>query len=118
MQAGSLQLDMPLDPGIARFVHILRAGGIETFESCQGGDGHACPEPIVRFCGDGAAGFRAFAIAKENGMPVLKVGLVYRVTNEMLLTGPWWEMIFSTMDRAETTCLPEQACCSARNEDD
>jgi hypothetical protein len=40
-----------LDPGIAPYVDALRAEGVETFESCEGGDGHAYPEPTVRFAG-------------------------------------------------------------------
>lgn len=35
-----LELDMPLDEGIAYAVHVLRGGGIETYESCEGGPGH------------------------------------------------------------------------------
>ena len=61
---------MPLDPGIAREVEILRAGGIETFESCEGGVGHAYPEPTVRFHGGRAEGFRALAVAAENALQV------------------------------------------------
>jgi hypothetical protein len=40
-----------LDPGIAPYVDALRGEGIETFESCDGGDGHAYTEPTVRFSG-------------------------------------------------------------------
>jgi hypothetical protein len=40
-----------LDPGIGPYVDVLRAAGIETFESCEGGDGHAYAEPTVRFAG-------------------------------------------------------------------
>jgi len=47
-----------LDPGIARYVEVLRLAGVETYESCQGGPdperpdrGHAYPEPTVRFHG-------------------------------------------------------------------
>jgi hypothetical protein len=28
-----------LDPGIAAYVATLRAAGVETYESCQGGEG-------------------------------------------------------------------------------
>jgi hypothetical protein len=37
------QTDMPLDAGIRRYVAALRSGGIETFESCEGGEGHPFP---------------------------------------------------------------------------
>ena len=32
-----------LDPGIAGAVAVLREAGVETFESCEGGHGHAYP---------------------------------------------------------------------------
>jgi hypothetical protein len=40
-----------LDSGIRDAVLLLRENGIETIESCQGGNGHAYPEPTVRFAG-------------------------------------------------------------------
>ena len=94
--------DLPLDAGIRSYVLALRAGGIETFESCEGGPGHAFTEPTVRFHGDRAEGFRAFAVAMEWGLPVYKLRLAYAV-DEGLLKGPWWEMTFTTADRASTT---------------
>ena len=38
-----------LDPGIERAVNLLREARVETFESCEGGAGHAFPEPTIRF---------------------------------------------------------------------
>lgn len=90
--------DLPLDAGIRRYVLALRSGGIETFESCEGGPGHAFPEPTIRFHGGSGEGFRAFAVASEMGLPVFKVRLSYTVDDGML-TGPWWEMVFATPDR-------------------
>lgn len=91
--------DMPLDAGIRSYVLALRAGGIDTFESCEGGAGHAFTEPTIRFHGDSAEGFRAFAVAKDFGLPVFKLRLSYTVT-EGLLNGPWWEMVFVTTGQA------------------
>jgi len=85
--------DDPLDPGIRRHVLILRSQGIETFESCQGGDGHACPQPIVRFHGNAFEGFRAYAIAMTHGLPVLELRQTYDV-NDGRLEGPRWELVF------------------------
>jgi hypothetical protein len=62
--------DPPLDPGIAHAVHVLREAAIETFESCEGGPGHAYPEPTVRFHGNTAEGFRALAAAFQADLPV------------------------------------------------
>ena len=55
--------DPPLDPGIAQAVVTLCNGGIETFESCEGGEGHAYPEPTVRFHGGMGEGFRALGLS-------------------------------------------------------
>src|SRR5688500_15798303 len=62
--------DPPLDVGIRTAVHALRAAGIETFESCEGGPGHAYLEPTVRFHGDRGEGFRALAVGLQAGLPV------------------------------------------------
>ncbi len=86
---------LPLDEGIRLYVIALREGGIETFESCEGGPGHALLEPTIRFHGGVAEGFKAFGVARERGLPVLSVRLSYVVTDG-ILTGPWWEMIFAT----------------------
>jgi hypothetical protein len=85
----------PLDPGIKPYVIALRKAGIETFESCEGGDGHAFPEPTIRFHGDAGEGFRAFGIARTLGLPVFKVRLSYTVLDG-LLNGPYWELVFSS----------------------
>jgi hypothetical protein len=87
--------DMPLDPGIREFVLILRRDGIETYESCDGGDGHAFTEPTIRFSGNKGEGFRALSIAMTYGLPVLALRRAWRV-DDGELTGPWWEMTFRT----------------------
>jgi len=56
---------MPLDPGNAPYVTALQAAGIETFESCEAGEGHSYPEPVVRFFGDASEGFRALAVVLQ-----------------------------------------------------
>jgi hypothetical protein len=93
------EADMPLDRGILRYVAALRSGGIETFESCEGGNGHAFLEPTVRFHGGMGEGFRAYGIARQHGLPVSAVRLYYSSIDGML-HGPWWEMTFSTIDRS------------------
>jgi len=90
--------DSPLDQGIATTVKLLVDAGVETFESCQGGVGHAYPLPTVRFHGPPAEGFRAYAVAITHGLPVrtLPVRTLARVWRMDYgeLTGPWWEMTF------------------------
>jgi hypothetical protein len=91
-------VDLPIDAGIRRAVLILRRAGVETFESCQGGAGHAFPDPTVKFSGGAYAGYRAFAIAKEHGLPVARIQMVWGEVDHHL-QGPWWEITFSrTMD--------------------
>ncbi len=85
---------MPLDEGIAPAVHALRRAGLETYESCEGGEGHAFPEPTVRFKGNQAEGFRAYSVALDHGLPVVALKRVWRVT-ENELEGPWWELTFA-----------------------
>lgn len=86
--------DSPLDGGIRPFVVALRAGNVETFESCQGGEGHAYAEPTVRFHGDRAEGFRALAVAQRMGLPVAALRRSWPILDDEP-TGPWWEMTFS-----------------------
>ena len=86
-------VDMEIDAGIASMVGVLFANGIETFESCEGGNDHAFPEPTVRFHGNAWAGLRAFSVAMEHGLPVLAVKRAYAVVDGQLV-GPEWEMTF------------------------
>lgn len=83
-----------LDPGIRFYVETLRAGGVETFESCEGGQGHAYPEPTVRFHGHAAAGLHALAVALTFGLPVAELRRVWPIIDREP-TGPHWEMTFS-----------------------
>jgi hypothetical protein len=63
-----LQFDPPLDPGIAPAVLVLRDAGVETFESCEGGEGHSYPEPTVRFHGQPSLSFR---LPRKRGIPIM-----------------------------------------------
>jgi hypothetical protein len=83
----------PLDPGICDAVIALASGGIETFESCEGGKGHSFPEPTVRFEGGSSEGLRAMAVALAKGLPVLRLRRVWGVIDGTM-HGPWWEMTF------------------------
>lgn len=85
--------DPPLDPGIAPYVILLRSNGVETYESCRGGEGHAYAEPAVRFHGGHPEGFRALAVAMQHGLPVSCLRRVWRVEAGEP-TGPSWELVF------------------------
>ena len=82
-----------LDAGIKPYVSILRECGIETFESCEGGDGHALFEPTICFHGDTSVGWKALAAAMQRGLPVLKLSYVWTM-RDYLPDGPYWEMTF------------------------
>jgi hypothetical protein len=96
----ALELDMPMDEGIAPYVHILRGSGIETYESCEGGEGHIFPEPTIRFHGGRAAGFKALSIAIEHGLPIYGIRRLWTV-DDGELTGPVWEIVFRNKARSE-----------------
>lgn len=97
-----MPFDPELDRGIAEMVTVLLASGVETFESCEGGSGHAYPEPTVRFHGDHAEGFRAMAVAMQARLPVKELRRVWPV-NDLEPTGPWWELTFRPTTAVITT---------------
>jgi hypothetical protein len=88
-----MNFDPPLDIGIQHAVEVLVAGGVETFESCQGGAGHAYPEPTVRFHGGRPEGLRALAVAMQAGLGVTALRRVWPIQDGEPV-GPWWEMTF------------------------
>lgn len=89
-----MTFDPPLDPGIAQFVEALAAAGVETFESCEGGPGHAYTEPTVRFHGGRAEGLRALSVALAARLPVSALRRTWPVIDDEP-TGPHWEMTFA-----------------------
>lgn len=83
--------DPPLDSGIEALVRLLVSKGIETFESCEGGSGHAYPEPTVRFHGGPAEGYKALSYALEAGYKVSALRRAWSVLDGEA-TGPHWEI--------------------------
>jgi hypothetical protein len=86
--------DLGLDHGITNAVRVLRDADVETFESCEGGEGHSYPMPTVRFHGDNSEGFRAMAVAMGAGLPLAELRRVW-VMQDDEPTGPWWELTFA-----------------------
>lgn len=82
-----------IDPGIKHEVSILNQAGIETFESCEGGDGHEFLIPTIRFYGEKNEGYRAVAVAMQNGLKVTELRRVWSIIDSEL-SGPFWEMTF------------------------
>jgi len=83
-----------IDPGIRDAVECLQRSGVETFESCEGGTGHAYTEPTVRFRGTPEAGWRAVAVCFANGLPIVCLRRVWYVLDANEPTGPDWEIVF------------------------
>jgi hypothetical protein len=88
-----IALPESLDAGIRAYVETLAAEGVETFESCEGGEGHSMPEPTVKFYGEQGAGFHALAVALEHGLPVLDLRRSWMIIAGEP-TGPYWELTF------------------------
>lgn len=82
-----------LDRGIKELVELLYRHGVETFESCEGGEGHAFYEPTIRFHGSHAEGFRALSIALQHGLKVCELRRFYSIEDGEPV-GPQWEMTF------------------------
>ena len=97
--------DPPLDPDIKIAVEALQAAGIDTFESCQGGAGHAYAEPTVRFHGSQPEGFRALSVAMAAGLPVAGLRRVWPVLDGEP-TGPWWELVFLSHQGQQSNYRP------------
>jgi len=83
-----------LDKGIARAVNTLMDARIECFESCQGGKGHARPEPFIKFSGEQPEGLKALSVAMYAGLNVTRLQRVWDVQDGEIV-GPWWELNFS-----------------------
>lgn len=83
-----------LDPGIERAVNLLREARVETFESCEGGAGHAFPEPTIRFgMGRPEEGWKA-GTCLAFGLLVTVLRLVWYIELGHHPTGPYWELTF------------------------
>jgi len=90
-----------LDPGIAPFVRVLMAVGISTIESCEGGRGHAYPEPCIRFVGDQSVGLKATAQAIYFRLPVSELRRRWSVYRGELEGPDWWMTFYRKATPAE-----------------
>lgn len=85
-----------IDEGILGAVKVLRAAGVKTFSSCQGGGypfGHGYSKPTICFDGDEAEGVRAYEVVEAAGFIPFQVARVFYKRG-----GTWygdkWEMTF------------------------
>ena len=84
-----------LEEGIAEAVLFLRAHGVETMWSCEGGPGHACPEPTIRFDAQLAEAFEAYAICERFNWPLHSLRCVWDIGFMGEPCGPVWELVFT-----------------------
>ena len=82
------------DPGIRLYVGILLDNGLETIQSCEGGDGHAYELPTVEVTGGPGAGYHALAVAMDHGLPVSELRYVI-IVHAGHLERPCWQLVFT-----------------------
>lgn len=70
-----------IDAGIRFAVRVLHAAGIETCQSCEGGDGHAYDHPTVDLLAGSSDGdgFAALAVLHTYGLPVDRIAIVWNI---------------------------------------
>jgi hypothetical protein len=83
-----------IDPGIRMWVKTLFDFGVETCQSCEGGQGHAYLEPTIEFLGGMGAGMHALGVALTHGpMPVKELRRIWTIERGEPV-GPRWAMVF------------------------
>jgi hypothetical protein len=86
-----------LDPGIRFAVRLLHAHGIETQQSCEGGEGHSYDRPSIDMpCSDHShTGLVALFYLHEYGLRVHDVQMLWRVYKGLPVEHFWrvtfWE---------------------------
>lgn len=72
--------------------------GIRTYESCEGGPGHAYPEPTVCFHAQFGKALTALGMCIDWGLPVKELRHVWRVDfppdGDHKLGAPTWMLVF------------------------
>lgn len=66
-----------IDPLILPAVEILNSHGFDTYESCQGGEGHCTPYPFVKFNGDEYDLIKAFEVCQCYRLAVYEAKRVF-----------------------------------------
>lgn len=80
-----------LDAGIRFPVRVLHARGVETGQSCEGGEGHSYDRPTVdlRDGGIHPIGFAALTALEEYGLRVRDVALLWVIENGLPVETFW-----------------------------
>lgn len=69
-----------LDKGIVDAVIMLNRHGFETWESCEGGEGHCFEFPTIRFWGTEFDLIRAHRVCENYGLKIYQSSRIYRTT--------------------------------------
>ena len=80
-----------IDPDIRAAVHALADYEIDTFSSCQGGDGHPCLMPEILFHGDENAGLYAVWLLEAQGFRVWDLSRTWDLDHG-LPRQPFWRV--------------------------
>lgn len=82
-----------LDPGVRFAVRVLHARGIETGQSCEGGEDHSYDRPTIdlREGGPRPVGFAALAALEDYGLRVRDVSLVWSI-DKGLIDETFWRL--------------------------
>lgn len=81
--------DHRLDVGIRFAVRVLHAAGISTSQSCEGGAGHAYPEPTIDLEAEDGEGLRAVAALEAYGLEVHELSRVWGIRHGMPYQVVW-----------------------------
>jgi hypothetical protein len=87
--------DGPIDSGIVRAVKLLMDHGVETHQSCEGGEDHSYPEPTIDFGGGQGAPWKALSICNTYGLPVSAIRRRWRIGRDGHPFEDCWQITFS-----------------------
>lgn len=80
-----------LDAGIRFAVKVLHAQGIDTGQSCEGGEGHSYDRPSIDIDEGITAGFAAFHALMQYGLAVHSLAWHYPI-HDGVPAGPFWRI--------------------------
>lgn len=99
-----------VDPEIAAALHALADYEIDTFSSCQGGDGHTCLMPEILFHGDENAGLYAVWLLEAGGFRVWDLSRHWDLDHGLPRV-PFWRVRMRSLEpmgpRAGTARAPQ-----------
>ena len=86
-----------IDPEITLALRALADYGIDTFSSCQGGDGHSSAWPEILFHGDESAGLYAAWLLEAQGFRVQELSRHWDLDHG-LPRQPFWRVMMRSLE--------------------